>query len=433
MDNVRMLASYVPMRWPDVQLCGYRAGGRRQSGGKIMNTVSRRHFLSLGAAGLGMPRDTAVRRPAPAATVALARCRSYGPDLLPTLTHMFDQLGGLGRLVSGKTVVMKLNLTGAPTNRLGNRPAGVAQWVHPAVVGTVIHLMDEAGARRVRLVEGGASTAEPLAEYMYQAGWNPLDFVRAGRRVEFENTNWLGYGKEYHRFPVPDGGMLFPAYLLNHSYSDCDVFVSLAKMKDHVTTGVTLSMKNHFGSLPCTVYGDRAPEDEPSDLPFGSRGLIFHRGSRQPAKPAPREIDLDSPRHEGYRLPRVIADICAARPINLAIVDGIESMGGAEGPWYGGEPCSPGLLVAGTNCVTTDTVATAAMGYDPLARPGTAPFYTCDNFLELAEKAGLGTRDLDRIEITGLSLAAARFDFSPFLRSRVRRSVGAYPVPGGTR
>jgi hypothetical protein len=29
---------------------------------------------------------------------------------------------------------------------------------------------------------------------------------------------------------VPYGGYVFPAFDLNHSYEDCDVFVSLAKM-----------------------------------------------------------------------------------------------------------------------------------------------------------------------------------------------------------
>ena len=44
---------------------------------------------------------------------------------------------------------------------------------------------------------------------------------------------------------MPGGGSLFPAYLLNHSYVDCDVYVSLAKMKKHVTAGVSLKEARH--------------------------------------------------------------------------------------------------------------------------------------------------------------------------------------------
>ena len=66
----------------------------------------------------------------------------------------------------------------------------------------------------------------------------------------------------------------------------------------------------------------------------------------------------------------------------------------------------PGVLIAGTNPVTTDAVATAVMGYDPRADRGTAPFRTCDNTLLLAEGHGIGTTDLKRIEVRGVPIAA---------------------------
>ena len=154
---------------------------------------------------------------------------------------------------------------------------------------------------------------------------------------------------------------------------------------------------------------------------------MFHDGVRQPASLAAPEVDPASPRHEGYRIPRVVVDICAARPIDLAIIDGIESMGGTEGPWSGGEGCHPGVLVAGTNCVNTDAVATAVMGYDPMARAGESPFHACDNFLELAERVGLGTRDLGQIEVAGTPIREARFDFAPMIRSRFPRHLPPYP------
>ena len=49
------------------------------------------------------------------------------------------------------------------------------------------------------------------------------------------------------------------------------VFVSIAKMKEHATAGVTLSMKNCFGITPATIYSDEAPQDEPAGaaLPIG--------------------------------------------------------------------------------------------------------------------------------------------------------------------
>jgi uncharacterized protein (DUF362 family) len=394
------------------------------------HTLSRRRFLagsSAAAVGLGLGRFAPLAGAAPAATVSLAKCDTYGADLVPTLDRMFDQLGGLGRLVGGRTVAIKLNLTGPPTLRLGTRPIELAHWVHPRVIGAVVHLMDRAGARRIRLLEGGYASAVPLDEYLYQAGWDVAELVRAGRRVELENTNYLGGARPYRRFDVPGGGLLFPSYILHPAFHDCDTFVSLAKLKDHTTAGVTLSMKNCFGNVPTTVYGDYVPANEPDERPRSGREAVFHNGTRQPPSVAAPEVDPSSPRHEGYRIPRVVVDVCAARPIDLAVVDGIDSMGGAEGPWGGGEACHPGVLVAGTNCVNTDAVATAVMGYDPGARAGTKPFYACDSFLELAEGVGLGSRDPGRIEVAGTPIAEARFDFAPMIRSRMHRNLPPYP------
>ncbi|MCG6925341.1 MAG: DUF362 domain-containing protein [Acidobacteria bacterium] len=391
--------------------------------------LSRRQFLwgSTAAVGLAAGRFIPFARAATSAPVSLARCDSYGPELVPTLDRMFDQIGGLGRLVKGRTVAVKINLTGSPTHRLRNRPIELAQWVHPRVVGAVAHLMDRAGARRIRVLECPYGTTSPLEDYLYQAGWDPGVILGAAPQVELVNTNWLGNAREYRRFDVPGGGLLFPSFLLNHSYDECDTFVSLTKLKDHSTTGITLSMKNCFGNLPTTVYGGDVPEDEPLEVSMSGRGQVFHQGSRQPCSIAAPELDPTSPRHEGYRIPRVVVDVCGARPIDLAIIDGIASMGGSEGPWAGGEGCEPKALVAGTNCVNTDAVAAAVMGYDPMASQGTPPFDLSDNHLELAERVGLGTRDPSRIEVAGLSIPEARFDFSPMVRSRYPRAVPPYP------
>ena len=374
--------------------------------------ITRRDWIAA-AAGLAAARPLLS---APSAPVAMARQRTYGVSLEPTMRRLFDGIGGLGRIVKNKTVAVKVNLTGSPSMRLGHAPHGVAHWTHPRVIGMAIHLMDEAGAKRIRILESPWSTADPLEEYMLEANWDPSVLLNAGKKVEFENTNFLGGGKKYSRFKVPNGGHLFAAYDLNHSYEDCDVFVSIAKLKEHGTTGVTLSMKNCFGITPCTIYGEGSGgKDEPTRVPIGGRGVVFHNGDKQPAKSALAELHPDSPRKGGYRVPRAVADLVAARPIDLAIVDGIESMAGGEGPWVHNVPggprrCSPGVLIAGTNCVNTDSVGTAVMGFDPMADRGVAPFEESDNMLRLAEELGVGTRDLRKIEVAGLQIADARFD-----------------------
>ena len=368
----------------------------------------RRDFLASAALAATVRPATA----ASAATVAMARSRSYNPiGLRPTFERLFDGIGGLGRIVNNKTVCIKVNLTGGPGLRLGHTPAGLAHWTHPNVLGVVVSLMGKAGAKRIRIVESPWSTTDPLEEYMLAANWEPLDILNAASKVEFENTNFLGNAKAYSRFAVPNGGHLFTHYDLNHSYSDCDVFVSMAKLKEHATAGVTMTMKNCFGITPCTIYGDGAGKQEPSLAPSGGRGSVFHAGKRPPSFSAVQEKSTTTAREGGYRIPRAVADLVAARPIHLGIIDGIESMAGGEGPWIRGtRRCSPGVLLAGTNCVNVDAVGTAVMGFDPMASRGLAPFENCDNTLRLAEELGVGTRDLNRIEVAGLQIADARFE-----------------------
>jgi uncharacterized protein (DUF362 family) len=122
------------------------------------------------------------------------------------------------------------------------------------------------------------------------------------------------------------------------------------------------------------------------------------------------------PYHDPFsRVPRIVVDVCAARPIDLAIVDGISAMTGGEGPWCANatviKATTPGVLIAGLNPVSTDAVATAVMGYDPRSARGTRPFEYCDNHLLLAEQAGLGSADLSRIDVRGMTVADARYSY----------------------
>lgn len=380
---------------------------------------SRRDFLGA----MGMVAGASIAQPAvlsalqaPASRVAIGRCQQYNRQVAEVLSTMFDQLGGLDGLVRGKTVAIKLNMTGPTNDRLNSMPNQMTHWVHPQVIGALVSLFGDAGAKHIRLLESPPVGTQPLQEFMLAAGWRPQDFERAAKGVEFENTNFLGSGKTYARFMVPGGGLMYAGYDLNHSYRDTDVFVSLAKLKEHRTAGVTLSMKNCFGITPCTIYGHAAPEDEPGIVPVGYRDPM-HTGSRVPPKSAPQPVDGNASKDPGYRVPRITADLVAARPVHLAVIDGIYTMTGGELPnqrrnWIH-KPVHPGLLLAGMNCVSTDAVAMATMGFDPMADRGTPPFETCDSTLRLAEHLGVGTRDLSRIEVVGTPISQARFRFPP--------------------
>jgi uncharacterized protein (DUF362 family) len=381
----------------------------------MMANFSRRKFLasaSLAAGAMAVPGAATVLK-TPASHVAIGQCADYNHKVTDVLSTMFDQLGGIAPLVRGKTVAVKLNMTGTPQMKLGKLSNQSTHWVHPQVIGSLVSLLGWAGARRIRLLESAPAGTKPLEEFMIAAGWKPQEFAGAAKSVEFENTNFLGNAKTYARFMVPGGGLMYAGYDLNHSYRDCDVFVSLAKLKEHRTAGVTLAMKNCFGITPCTIYSDEAPEDEPAIIPAGYRGPM-HSGSRTPPKSAPQPVAQST--DPGFRVPRITADLVASRPIHLAVIDGIYTMTAGELPYRDGgqwvnQAIHPGLLIAGMNCVATDAVATAIMGFDPMADRGTPPFQKCDSTLHLAESLGVGTRDLTRIEVVGPPIEKVRYPY----------------------
>src|SRR4051794_21816548 len=105
---------------------------------------SRRKWLRLtgsAAAGTWMASRAPLRAAAaPATRVTVGQCKTYDPAVLvPTLNRMFDELGGLTRIVRNRTVAIKINLTGAPTIRLGHLPAEDTHYTHPHVIAAAVH------------------------------------------------------------------------------------------------------------------------------------------------------------------------------------------------------------------------------------------------------------------------------------------------------
>ncbi|HET9405677.1 MAG TPA: DUF362 domain-containing protein [Candidatus Sulfotelmatobacter sp.] len=374
------------------------------------------------------PDEKARALPAsPADPVSVAKVRSYDEDLTARFRQMFDQIGGIDNQVKGKTVGIKLNLTGG--GPFPGYTVGDTHWVHPRLVGAAVAAFGALGAKRIRILEGAESHKRgyKLEDKLLSGGWDVSAIRNAAPLVEFEDTDAPGQAKQFSLLKVQSKPYVFPAFHMNHSYEDCDFFVSMGKMKNHEEMGLTLCIKNLFGITPLGVYGDREK--------------VFHYGQVQAPSGAPVELDPASNRYEGWRLPRILVDILGARPVDLAIADGITAMVGGEGPWVlGSKPCHPGILVVGRNCVNTDTVAAATMGYNPRAgrheapyrvykNPKNHPFEQChptdetfqyaDNMMLLAEAAGLGSADLTKIDVRGVPIKEAMFEYEVFWKNQM--------------
>jgi len=122
-----------------------------------------------------------------------------------------------------------------------------------------------------------------------------------------------------------------PCFYISEPVAHADVVISLPKMKTHHWVGVTLSMKNLFGTLPGIFYG-------------WPKNLLHLRG-----------------------IENSIVDLALTLPVHYAIVDGVIGMEG-DGPIMG-EAKPVGSVVMGKNLLAVDCTAARIMGFDPSKIP----------------------------------------------------------------
>ncbi|MGB9959244.1 MAG: DUF362 domain-containing protein [Candidatus Bathyarchaeales archaeon] len=140
--------------------------------------------------------------------------------------------------------------------------------------------------------------------------------------------------------------------------------VSVPKLKLHKMATVTLGLKNMMGAL--AVKGK------------------MHNGHL----------------HEN------IADLASALKPSLTVIDGIIA---GEGHETSGNPVEMNLVIAGADPVAVDAVGAAVMGVPP----------TEVKHLVLAEKKGLGTCRLEKIEVVGEQIENVRRNFRRSFVSKV--------------
>jgi uncharacterized protein (DUF362 family) len=383
----------------------------------LMRTVGTAGLLASGRLPVNLSAESASQTPqspdksgrAPGSPVGILRCESFGPQLFrKKLDAMLDLIGGIGKLVRNKTVTIKINLTGMSWKPCCGLPASETYITHPNTLAGLCAALDDAGARRIVVVENYYKDETP-EKILSDTGWDVMAIKSAGgHKATFEDTRNRGRWSTYTRFKVPWGGFIFPAFDLNRRFEETDVLISLSKLKQHACAGVTMTIKNMFGATPCALYGN----DAPNENSLVHRTAMFHAGRKSVPEGVPAELDHGLPRQASVRVPRICADIYGARPVDLSIVDGIQTIRGGEGYWNRGVSLmQPRLLLAGRDGVCLDAVCTAVMGFDPQAPYGESTF-PGDNYLHLLASAGAGTNDLNRIEIVGLPLSEAVCPFA---------------------
>jgi uncharacterized protein (DUF362 family) len=327
-----------------------------------------------------MPPPTAI-----SSDVAIGTSHTYDlNELRVVLRDMIDTLGGLADVVRpGDSVAIKTNLTGGiySAQNTALNPLD-AYLTHPNVVRVLGEMVLDAGAKSLYIVEA-------VYEWPSYTIWG-YDDVAAALGASLIDLNKTDPYDDYATVAVPGGEGIYPAYIFNHILHDVDVFMSVSKLKCHWNAGVTHTMKNLFGLVPAQFYRLSAQHNHRSE---------FHGPTDETA---------------GHRVPRIIVDLNKTRPIHFSLIDGILTIDGGEGPWlptFGSTLLTPGVMIAGKNAVSTDTVATAVQGFDPAATAMSLPFVRGDNHLTLARNAGLGTNDLSAITVSGYAIDDVKVQF----------------------
>jgi len=310
--------------------------------------------------------------------VAIATVEDYNKDTIKeNLSNMFDSIGGLENIInSNSKVAIKINLTagfGDPDDDRSIRhwvedkgiSATEAFWTHPAVIQAVCELIIEIGVHDLNICEA-LWDHESLNDYRSIMDELDIPFIDLNDNHCLKHfLNW----RAYH----------YKIIKLHKMLKEIDVFISISKMKCHRSVGVTHTMKNLIGITPFQDYTNN----------YINRDK-FHR---------------DSNKEMAYHLPKSIVDINLARPITLSVIDGIKTIDGGEGPWWNNVvPIEPHVLITGTNAVATDAVAMDVQGFNPMAGDFQEPFNNSCNYLALAKDKGLGTNNLEDIQIYGESI-----------------------------
>jgi len=280
-------------------------------------------------------------------------------DIDTAMEEVFAPFGGAGAVLGNKKDVFI-------------KPNGVDYKSHsytdPTAVSAMARLFKRAGARKVYVMEN--TTQANFTRLVFritgmdkaakEAGAVPL-YLDEGRQAEITLPT-LGYDVHVSRWVkerLIDG-------------RDENLYVSLPKLKTHSMATVTLGVKNQFGLI---MQGDRI-------------------------------------RDHNYNLHRKFADIYAVIRPDFTVIEGIYAMNhGHDAPEGLVDRCAERLdvLIGGDDTLAVDAVGCDVMGIDPSEV----------EHLRLAAEDGLGTIDLEEIEVMG--------DREPFRRQYTSEILDIYP------
>ena len=241
--------------------------------------------------------------------------------------------------VAGKTVLIKPNV-----GRLAPPHSGIN--CSPEAVAACVDAFKEAGAARIAVGESPIQGVD-VREAFESAGVTRVVRERSVELIDLDKDPPVSLKLRK--------GAIIPSVRVCRRVLEFEVVVSLAVMKTHMHTGVSLSLKNVKGML------------------YRRQKVEFHQLSGEGLADGVRPLDV------------AISDLVAVLRPHIGVIDGWIGLEGL-GP-SAGTPKKADLAVASLDPVAADAVACRLMGLDA----GEIPH------ISLAAKKGAGVADLKKI------------------------------------
>lgn len=315
--------------------------------------------------------------------VSLKKCLSYSPEELnKALDELLSPLGGFQAFVKpGEKIFLKINL-------LGPYPPEKAVTTHPELIRAVIKKIKEAGGKPlIGDSPGGRDNEKRIDKILQSTGLKEV--------CESENVEFVLLDRKVEKVEVTEvANPRYPYLEIGKEILQADGVISLPKLKTHSFMKLTGAVKVLFGCIP------------------GIKKAEYHLRIA-----------------ERMDFAELLIEIFLKVNPRLSIMDGIIAMEG-EGP-SAGEPYPLNLLLASSDSVVLDIIASQIIGFEP------EEVYTN----AVAKNLGLW-QSLEEIEIAGESLNELKatdfklpqkdlFDsIPPALRHFLRNRTTAKPVLG---
>jgi len=266
------------------------------------------------------------------------------------LERSLNLIGGIEKFIKrGDLVFIKPNLTaGAPSSTGGTTEVKLVE--------SLVKLVQSCKPKRVIVGEGAGTQIDT------EVAFARLGYFQMAERTKIKLLDCDR--DEYIKAPVDDP--LYKKELrIARILLDCDVFISIPVLKSHISTGISVVLKNSFGLIP----------------------------------------DVDKIQiHRDGMLEEAIVDINSVRAPDLVVVDALVAAEGVAGGVDFSHPVRRNLIIAGEDPVAVDMTCVKLMKHNPSIR-----------HILWADKKGIGNANPALIRVKGIPPEESAY---PFLTPR---------------